>query len=303
MFMYRIGILTDNLEEDFHSAELFEEASNRANAYYIRPRELELTISRNTPLIKAGKISLYDLDALIVRHLDGNFDTDLQFDLLSQLQQSGVLLVNSCQSLQISESKALTHYLLSLYGLPVVESLSTQEPAKAFRFASRFCDAIIKPLYGQLGEDVLRLSELQNPEQEIAAFIDNYGSVNVQQYVEAGGRDKRVFVIDDHVSAVIERQAQEGWKSNIFQGAKAQKIELSKNLRDLAVKASQIIGLSYSGIDFISGNGRTYILELNGSAAWSGVEEATGKNIAAEIISFVLRKLEKRRKTGQFISS
>lgn len=300
--MFKIGILTDDIKKDFHSAQLFEEASGRAETYYLHPQELQLEINKKMALIKPGNLPS-KLDALIIRRLDQSLDTDLQFDLLSQLQRLGVVLVNSYQALSITESKALTSYLLAIYGLPVIESLATQQIMQASRFMSQFNDVIIKPLYGHLGEDVFKASELENAQELISQLINKYGSVFVQRYVEANGRDIRAFVISDHVSAAIERKAEGGWKTNIFQGAKPKKISLSKELRDIAVKASQIAGLDYCGVDLISENGKTFVLELNGSPAWSGVSGATGKNIAAEIISAVIKKLQSYRRTGQIIAS
>lgn len=299
--MYKIAILTEDIKQDIHSAELFEQASERAQAFILHPKDLQLEVNLSTPVIKSSNSSIYDLDAIIVRHLDQGLDTDLQFDLLSQLQQAGVLLINRCQALQITESKALTYYLLSVYGFPIIESLITQNEEKAIEFTSQYDDVVLKPLYGHLGQDMSRASEVDNYKQEIRRLIDGYGSVFVQRFVQSKGKDVRAFVIDDHVTAAIERQSTTGWKSNISQGGKAKKITLEKDLRNMAVKATQIIGLDYCGLDMISENGSTYILELNGSPAWMGVEQATGKNIAEELISMIIRKLNDRRKSNQFI--
>ncbi len=292
--MYKIGILTPDLKEDFHSAELFEQASQRAQAYLIQPKNLKLEINRNTPIISSASLNIYDLDALIIRRLDQHGDSDFQFDLLCQLQQSGVVLFNSCQSLQVTESKALTSYLLSLYGFPVIDSLVTQKVNEALDFASRYSDVVIKPLYGQLGQDVYKLSELKEPANVIEMLIEKSGSVFVQRFIESDGKDLRVFVVDDRVVASIERQSTTGWKSNISQGAKAKKFTLSKELRDMAVKVSQIIGLDYCGIDIIVENEKPYILELNGSPAWQGVKSTTGKDVASEIISAIIKKLGRK---------
>lgn len=298
--MFKIGILTNDIKEDYHSAQLFEEASSRAQAFYLQPADLELSISKNKTSIRSGAM---ELDALIIRRLDQRSDTDLQYDLLSQIQRSGVLTVNSCQALSVTESKALTSYLLAIYGLPIIESLATQQHEKAFGFMKRFNDVVIKPMYGHLGQDVFRASEVADPKKLISNLINKYGSVFVQRYIETNGKDIRVFVVDDHVCAAIQRQASSGWKTNIFSGAGAKKINLSKDLRDMAVKASQIAGLDYCGVDLIRENGRSYILELNGSPAWAGASEATGKDIANEIISTILKKLQNFRKTGQYIAS
>ena len=301
--MYKIGILTNNIKKDFHSAELFEQASQRAKSYILRPQDLELEINSGTNVVKAGQVNVYDLDALIIRRLDQRADSDFQFDLLSQLQQSGVLVINSCQSLQVAESKALSNYLLASYGFPVIDFIVTQETDKALEYASRFEDVVIKTLYGQLGQELYRFSELSEPKAEIARLIEQFGSVMVQRYIESNGKDFRVFVVNDHVSAAIERHSEGGWKSNISQGATAKKIILKKDLRDMAVKATQIMGLDYCGIDMISEKGKTYFLELNGSPSWIGVQEATGKKIADEIISAVIKKIRYRAMLGHRISS
>ncbi len=301
--MYKIGILTNNIKKDTHSAELFERASQRAKSYILRPQDLELEINSGVPVIKVGQVNAYDLDAIIVRHLDQLTDADFQFDILSQLQQAGVLVINSYQSLQIAESKALSSYLLAAYGFPVVDSMVTQDVNNALHYASRFDDVVVKILYGQLGQELYRFSELGEPREKIARLIEKYGSVMLQRFIESKGTDIRAFVVDDHVSAAIERTSATGWISNISKGAVARKIILSEDLRDMAIKATQVMGLDYCGIDMISQNGVTYILELNGSPSWEGVQEVTGKKIADEIISSVLKKIRMRAALGQRISS
>ncbi len=301
--MYKLGILTNDIKKDFHAAELLEKASSRADIFAIQPKDLEFKICRNVPVIKAGNINAYGLNAVFVRHLDNRFDTELQFDLLKELQQAGILLINSYNSLQIVESKAMTSYLLALYGLPVIECLVTQQAGNALSFFADYGDVVVKPLYSNLGSDLFRLKDYKKPKRIIVDLIAKYGSIYLERYINSGGKDKRVFVVDDHVVAAIERKAQRGFKTSLFQGGKAKNISLSKQLRDMAIKASQILGLDYSGVDIITEDGCSYILELNGSPSWAGVKEATGKDIAAEIVSATIKKLKKYNKTGQFISS
>jgi ribosomal protein S6--L-glutamate ligase len=65
----------------------------------------------------------------------------------------------------------------------------------------------------------------------------------------------------------------------------------------MCVKAAQILGLDYCGVDIIFQENQPYILELNGSPSWEGLKKATGISVAEEIASHVLRKVSLQRQT------
>lgn len=298
--MVSIGIVTPDMRSDVMSAELFEAASHRASTYFIDPNDIYAELGKKEE-IKLGRNRAVSFDALILRHLSENGDIDFQYQLLRQCENDGLLLVNSMKSLEIAESKFLSSMLLSQYGLPVPETLICQNRSNFNSFFEKHKDIIIKPLYGELGQNISRIRS-QKDFDKFDKLLNAEGALIVQQFINSKGHDYRLFVIGDYVVGAIERQARNGWITNIFSGGKAKKITPSREMRDLSIKAAQIAGLDYCGVDIISDGKELFILEVNGSPSWEGLARATGRNIAADIISHVIRKIEVRKQMPFFAS-
>jgi ribosomal protein S6--L-glutamate ligase len=58
------------------------------------------------------------------------------------------------------------------------------------------------------------------------------------------------------------------------------------------VKASKILNLAVAGVDIIRSNKGPLLLEVNSSPGLEGIETATGKNIANEMIIAIEKKLK-----------
>jgi len=58
------------------------------------------------------------------------------------------------------------------------------------------------------------------------------------------------------------------------------------------VKAAKILNLAVAGVDIIRSNKGPLLLEVNSSPGLEGIESATGKNIANEMIMAIEKKLK-----------
>jgi ribosomal protein S6--L-glutamate ligase len=59
---------------------------------------------------------------------------------------------------------------------------------------------------------------------------------------------------------------------------------------EIALKAADALGLEIAGVDLIvNADGKVHVVELNYSPGFSGLEAATGLDIAGEIIDYVVK--------------
>jgi len=59
---------------------------------------------------------------------------------------------------------------------------------------------------------------------------------------------------------------------------------LPDEILELGVKATHAIGLDYAGVDVIESERGPVILEVNGAPGWQALKQATGVDIAEEIV-------------------
>jgi RimK family alpha-L-glutamate ligase len=110
------------------------------------------------------------------------------------------------------------------------------------------------------------------------------GVYYLQRAIEHDGADLRAFVIGGRVVAAIERRS-DAWRTNLARGGRARRVALSEDRSTLALRATAAVGADYAGVDLLTASdGTTYVLEVNGIPGWKGLQEATGLDIAGELI-------------------
>jgi RimK family alpha-L-glutamate ligase len=158
---------------------------------------------------------------------------------------------------------------------------------------------VLKPLFGSQGKGLRRLGASRR-DGSLAPLPSLRASGQVaylQRYVEGKrpGFDWRVLVIGGRAVAAMRRVGGKGWIHNFAQGAACEPAQLDPVLADTAVQASRALGLDYAGVDLIPGTGgdaRPLVLEVNGVAAWRGLQSVTNLDIAAALVDDLLdRKL------------
>jgi tetrahydromethanopterin:alpha-L-glutamate ligase len=88
------------------------------------------------------------------------------------------------------------------------------------------------------------------------------------------------------------RRVSTGWIHNVAQGARCEPAELTPALAALAESAAAALDMDYAGIDMIPCASGIQVLEVNGVAAWRGLQRVTAFNIARAIVDDLLdRKL------------
>jgi glutathione synthase/RimK-type ligase-like ATP-grasp enzyme len=100
------------------------------------------------------------------------------------------------------------------------------------------------------------------------------------------------------------RRVGAGWIHNVAQGARCEWAALEPALARIAEDAARALDMDYAGVDIIPSAGADplLVLEVNGVAAWRGLQGVTRFNIAAALVDdLIARRLagrtERRRST------
>jgi ribosomal protein S6--L-glutamate ligase len=148
---------------------------------------------------------------------------------------------------------------------------------------------VIKLLEGTQGIGVVLAETQKAGESVIEAFMGLKANILVQEYIkEARGADLRCLVIGDKVVAAMKRQAKEGeFRSNLHRGGSASLVRITPEERSTAVRAARTMGLNVAGVDILRSNHGPVVMEVNSSPGLEGIEQATGKDIAGQIVAFI----------------
>lgn len=113
----------------------------------------------------------------------------------------------------------------------------------------------------------------------------------VQEYLPNDG-DYRLFLVGYKLVAGFKRQKKEDKLILNRSLGPSQAIEIPDNVRQLAEKATKILGVEVAGIDAVvdERSGKPMIIEANQSPEFYTMEKRTGIDIAGEIIDYLSQK-------------
>ena len=153
---------------------------------------------------------------------------------------------------------------------------------------------VIKLLEGTQGLGVVLADTPNAASSIIEAFNGLKARVIAQEFIkESGGADIRAFVVDGVVVGAMKRQGKKGeFRSNLHRGGSASIIELTDDEENTALKAARAMGLGVAGVDMLQSSRGPLVLEVNSSPGLEGIEAATNKDIAKEIIRYVERNAD-----------
>ena len=212
-----------------------------------------------------------------------------------QFEAMGIRVLNAAEPIKRSRDKLLASQLFVRHGLsmPVTGFASSPLDTKDLIKMVGGAPLILKLLEGAQGRGGVLAETQKAAESVINAMKSLNANLLVQEFIkEAGGKDLRCFVIGNKVVSAIERTAAMGdFRSNIHQGGSAQAVRIRPEERKLAVAATRALGLDVAGVDIIRSERGPLLLEVNSSPGLEGIETATGKDLAGQMIQEVERKL------------
>lgn len=285
----RIGILTQE-PNNFSNKEMVRAAESRGHVVdMIYTSRCYMSINAHKPEVYYDGAPLPRYDAIIPRI--GSRLTFYGMAVVRQFEAMGVFCLNNSQPIGASRDKLLAHQVLSQHGLgmPVTAFAKSSQDTKGILDLVGGAPVVVKLLESTQGKGVV----LAETRKAASAIIDAFRGLNahflVQEFVkEAGGSDLRCFVVDGKVVGAMMRTAQAGeFRSNVHQGGTVKKVRLTKEERRSAIKAAKILKLKVAGVDILRSKDGPKILEVNSSPGLEGIMMATGKDIAAEIISCI----------------
>ncbi len=290
----RIAILSRN-PRLYSTQRLVEAATKRGHEVkVIDVLRCYMNITANQPSIHYRGEILEGFDAVIPRI--GASVTFYGTAVLRQFEMLGVYPLN--------ESVAVTRARDKLRSLQLLARKGIAMPVTGFAHAPDDIDdlikmvggppLVIKLLEGTQGVGVVLAETYQAAESVIQAFLGLKVHILVQEYIaETQGSDIRCFVIGDKVVAAMRRQARKGdFRSNLHRGGSAALVKITPEERSIAVRAARTVGLNVAGVDILRSKHGPLVLEVNSSPGLKGIEAATGKDVASQIIEFIEKNAE-----------
>ena len=258
---------------------------------------------------QGANVSLFRTDELFLRVDDGikgaypldyavYLDKDIHAARL--LEEMGVTLFNSAESIRLADDKMLTHVALAAAHIPQPATISSPlcfSPREKDDFADKVAETlsfpiVVKKCHGAFGKQVYlarNIDELRSLREALIAEPHIY-----QEYVECGASDLRVIVIGGEAVAAMRRKATATgeFRANAELGGTGEKIEPTPALKSLAEASARALGLCYAGVDILESDRGLLVTEVNSNAQYRLIESVTGVDVAARYAEYILSKVQ-----------
>ena len=286
----RIGLLASN--PDLYSNKRIMEAGELLGheMHFLNIKHCYMKLDAHQPEIhyRGGRV-LNNFDAIIPRIRPSM--TYYGCSLIRQFESLKVYSLNNAASITQSRDKLFSLQLLLSHGVEIPTTGFANSPLDTTDLINMVGGSplIIKLLEGTQGKGVVLAETKKAAESVINAFKSLNANILVQEFIkEANGKDLRLFVVDGKVVAAMQREALPGeFRANIHLGGKASVVKVTSEEKKIAIKAAKAMNLKVAGVDIIRSSKGPLLLEVNSSPGLEGIEGATGKDIAGEMIKAI----------------
>ena len=259
------------------------------------------------PTTVNGKLGLTGKDSTPLPHVvvprQGAQIGDACLALIRQFQLKGIPLVNDFDAVTIARNKFFTQQVLTAAGLPCPDTIFVNEMPGFFHAVDQLggYPVVAKQVSERQGDGVLRIMDVNDARHRALPALDRRRGLMVQRYLPPEKRrDIRALVIGGElVCAATLVPSKNDFRANFHLGADIQPTTLSTDLKQIAITATVAAGCNVAGVDMMEdAENRPFIVEVNYSPGFKGMEAATGLDIAARMVQFAADRYHESRENS-----
>ena len=146
---------------------------------------------------------------------------------------------------------------------------------------------VAKGLESSMGEQICLIENAD----DLNILLEKYDTEKewlFEEYISTSfGRDMRFYSIRGNAIACMQRKSQGDFRANVALGASVEPFEITPYIKQIAKDIYEQTKLDFLGIDLMFGEDKPYFCEINVMPGLEGIEKASGKNVAGEIIKTI----------------
>lgn len=204
------------------------------------------------------------------------------------------------QSFSIGHNKVLTHLALQAAKIPMPKThiFSSVNGAKKFLETANY-PLIIKIPNGTQGKGVLYLESSASASSILDTLSELKQPFLIQEYIESSGEDYRLLVINNTVLGYKRKAKKDEKRANIHAGGTGIKIEITEEMKSIAIKSAKAIQADICAVDAIPSTTGLKVIEVNLSPGLQGITKVLGINVADQISRALFENTKKFKKSRE----
>ena len=284
------------LGENFEVERLVEEFEKQSvNIRVVNPQDVDIFVDRDdrkSIIVSGQQRKLPDF----VLPRTGSGTTYFIKAIIRHMERLGVVMINGSESIDAVKDKLYSQQILGQSNLPVPKTMLVRHPINLELIEKNLSyPIIVKTLSGSYGAGVFLVEDRKQFRQlmKMAELTKPSYNIIVQEFIQDSyGKDLRVLVVNGKVVGCMMRQAVDGdFRANLTRGGEAIPYQIDENIEWLGGECARLLHLDIAGVDLLFNNGSYTICEVNSAPGFEGMEKYTNKNIAIEMVNYVVKKI------------
>lgn len=235
------------------------------------------------------------LPNLVIPRMDSSYQIKSIIDFM---ENQGINIINSNSARLLANDKFLSLQKLAANRIPVPKTMLLKWiPSIDFIEKQLNYPIIIKKLDWHAWKWIIKVNNNWELEDILEMLEESLTKLNnnliVQEYIwEKAWQDLRIFIVWGRIVwSMLRKWKDWDFKANFSGWWSVFLHETNETEEILAVETSNIIWLDIAGVDLLFDKNNWYrICEVNASPWFKWLEEATWKNIALEIINYIIKR-------------
>lgn len=213
------------------------------------------------------------------------------YHIARMLENMGILVFNNSKIAELGNDKAKAYHYMEQRGIPVMPTVY------GIQKAPRWYPAVIKSCDGHGGTEVYLVqneaawAEWKSGHQAQNGSLPQKKQYIMQQASSEPGRDLRVYIVGNKITAAVLRTSDTDFRSNYCLGGRIELYTLSARERSLAEQAAAGLEIGMAGIDFIFHNGEMIFNEIEDTAGARGLYALSDYDIADDYVRYIKKEL------------
>ena len=284
------------LGENFEVERLVEEFKKQSvDIRVVNPQDVDIFVDRDdrkSIIVSGQQRKLPDF----VLPRTGSGTTYFIKAIIRHMERLGVVMINGSESIDAVKDKLYSQQILGQSNLPVPKTMLVRHPINLELIEKNLSyPMIVKTLSGSYGAGVFLVEDRKQFRQlmKMAELTKPSYNIIVQEFIQDSyGKDLRVLVVNGKVVGCMMRQAVDGdFRANLTRGGEAIPYQIDENIEWLGGECARLLHLDIAGVDLLFNNGSYTICEVNSAPGFEGMEKYTNKNIAIEMVNYVVKKI------------
>ncbi|MEM1110636.1 MAG: GAK system ATP-grasp enzyme [Pseudomonadota bacterium] len=258
----------------------------------------DIRLDLNTMQLMHREQDLCELDGLAVKKITQEYcpNTLDRLELLRVAEGRGVRVFSPALNMLRLVDRLSCTVTLRNHGIPMPETVVTENIEQAVATVQSFGSAIFKPLFSTtargmelldrgIGEQALRSA--------ITAFAETNPMMYIQRRLDLAGRDLGlVFVGGGYYGAYARVSHNDAWNTTINSGGTYRAADPGAEIIELASSAQAPFELDFTTVDVAESSDGPIVFEVSAFGGFRGAREGAGLDAAGAYAELILKSLK-----------